>query len=492
MSGKTHIAWQPQKGPQKALIDCPVYEIFYGGARGGGKTDGALGKLGLKACRYGNAFNAVHFRREMPQSDDVIERSKEIYGPIGGRYQEQQRQWRFPGGGRLRFRPLENIRDAEKYQGQNLSDAVVEEAGNYPDPSPIQRLHGCLRSTRGTPVQLLLTGNPGGPGQHWIKSRYIDPAPQGMEIIRETIEFRGMKTVRSRVFIPAKVLDNKMLSDPMGYVASLQMVGSEQLVKAWLDGDWDAIVGAYFDCWGKERHVIRPFPLQPHWLRFRSMDWGSAKPFSVGWWTALTESVEHPDGSLLPKGALVRYREWYGCKEGQPNVGLKMTAEQVANGIKERETSDPRTDRKEPVHYSVADPSIFARDGGPSIAERMAKEGVGFRPADNKRVGDKGHMGGWDQMRQRLIGEDGRPMIYCFSTCTDSIRTIPALQHDEHRPEDVDTDGEDHAGDCWRYACMSRPWLRQAPPLNEPIIGLEGLTLDRLHRAAAENRKRRR
>ena len=243
-TGQPSIVWQPQPGPQKALIDCPVYEIFYGGARGGGKTDGVLGKMGLKALRYGSAFNAVHFRREMPQSDDVIERSKEIYEPIGAKYSEQQRQWRFPGGGRLRYRPLESIKDSEKYQGQNLSDAVVEEAGNYPDPGPIQRLHACLRSTRGGPVQLLLTGNPGGPGQHWIKARYIDPAPQGMQILRETIKFRNMSTVRSRVFIPAKVRDNRMLSDLMGYIASLTMVGSDQLVKAWLDGDWDAIVGA--------------------------------------------------------------------------------------------------------------------------------------------------------------------------------------------------------------------------------------------------------
>ena len=193
-SGPTpiRIAWQPQPGPQKALIDCPVYEIFYGGARGGGKTDGSLGKMGLKALRYGAAFNGVHFRHEMPQSDDVIERSKEIFEPIGAKYQEQQRQWRFPGGGRLRFRPLENIKDSEKYQGQNLSDAVVEEAGNYADPAPIRRLHACLRSTKGVPVQILLTGNPGGPGQHWIKRRYIDPAPQGMQILKETIEFGGV------------------------------------------------------------------------------------------------------------------------------------------------------------------------------------------------------------------------------------------------------------------------------------------------------------
>jgi len=79
-------------------------------------------------------------------------------------------------------------------------------------------------------------------------------------------------------------------------------------------------------------------------------------------------------------------------------------------------------------------------------------------------VPQKGALGGWDQMRSRLIGEDvDRPMVVCFSSCTDSIRTIPVLQHDKDNLEDLDTDGEDHAGDDWRYACMSRPWVKPNP-----------------------------
>lgn len=82
-----------------------------------------------------------------------------------------------------------------------------------------------------------------------------------------------------------------------------------------------------------------------------------------------------------------------------------------------------------------------------------------WKKADNKRVPEKGRMGGWDQMRARMNGEDGRPLLYTFSTCVDSIRTIPALQHDTRKPEDLDTEAEDHAADEWRYACMSRPWI---------------------------------
>lgn len=437
------MVWRPQPGPQKALIDCPLPEIFYGGARGGGKTDGVLGKYALKAKRYGKHFNAVFFRRELPMLDDAIERSSEIYGPLGAKWSEQKKTWRFPHGGRLRFRPLERVEDAEKYQGQNLTDACVEEAGQYPDSRPIDRVNGVLRSAHGVPTQLLLTGNPGGPGQTWIKQRYIDPAPMGMQVLTRVLP-NGKE--HKFVYIPSRVQNNRILleSDP-DYINRLYLVGSQELVKAWLEGDWDAIEGAFFGEFSTQRHVVAPIRLPNHWTRFRAMDWGSARPFSVGWYAV-------SDGELaqFPRGALIKYREWYGMKEGQPNVGLKLTAEEVGRGIKEREPDGEKID------YGVLDPAAFAEDGGPSIAQRM---GVIFRRADNKRVERNGAMGGWDQLRERLKGEE-RPMIFFFSTCVHTIRTLPALQHDPSRAEDVDTDGEDHAADETRYACMSRPWIR--------------------------------
>jgi hypothetical protein len=168
-----------------------------------------------------------------------------------------------------------------------------------------------------------------------------------------------------------------------------------------------------------------------------------------------------PDGRHYPTGALIRYREWYGASG--PNVGLKMTAEQVARGIKARESDDKIT-------YRAADPACWKRDGGPSIAERMIAEGVIFGKADNTRVT------GWDQVRDRLIGDDA-PMLYIFDTCHDLIRTFPAMQHDIKRPEDVDSDGEDHAADELRYACMSRPYMRKASFI-EPIRGTSEITMD--------------
>ena len=135
-------------------------------------------------------------------------------------------------------------------------------------------------------------------------------------------------------------------------------------------------------------------------------------------------------------------------------MGLRMTAEEVGAGIRSRE-------RHERIDFSVGDPSIWKFDGGPSIGERLSKMGVKFRRADNSRVN------GWDQVRQRLIGDDGIPMLYVFSDCVDTIRTLPVLTHDKHRLEDIDTTQEDHAADDIRYACMARPWQRRAPEIDE-------------------------
>lgn len=448
--------WSPQPGPQSALVDCPLPDVFFGGARGGGKTDGVLGKYAIKADRYGPGFNALFFRRELPMLDDAIERSKQIYWPLGANWNEQKKTWWFPHGGRLRFRPLDKVDDAAKYQGQNVSDACVEEAGLYPDPKPIDRIQGILRSAAGVPTQLILTGNPGGPGQNWIRNRYVDPAPAGMSMVRTLLPNGETHT---RIFIPSRIQDNKLLlSNDPGYISRLYLVGSEQLVKAWLDGDWNAIEGAFFDCWSTEKHVLAPFTIPASWTRFRSMDWGSASPFSVGWWAVVTDDYRTTDGRTLPRGALVRYREWYGASK--PGVGLKLTAAEVGRRIVEKEAG-------ETMAYGVLDPAAFAEDGGPSIAERMGREGAYFHPADNARVGARGAMGGWDQMRARLKGDGTRPALYVFSTCADFIRTVPVLQHDPDRPEDLDTTAEDHAADEARYACMSRPYAAPLKPETE-------------------------
>ena len=442
-----NTVWQPQEGPQTVLVNCPIEEILYGGARGGGKTDGMIGKNAIKASVYGKHQKGIFFRKEMPQLEMAIERTKEIYIPLGWKWQEQKKTFTAPNGATLKFRHLERDSDAEKYQGHDYTDIYMEEMTNYPDPKPINRLRGCLRSANGVPCQLHGTANPGGPGHHWVKQRFIDPNPNGMQILTETLP-NGKK--HNRIFIPAKLQDNQILveNDP-NYESNLYMAGSDALVKAWLLGDWNVIEGAFFDCWS-DKLILQPFEIPEDWLKFRSFDWGFAKPFCTQWWAVVGDDYSYQLNGvsmLIPRGAMICYREWYGCTS-LPDTGLRLTAEQVRDGIIER--------TEEEITYSVADPAIFAQDGGPSIAERMRP--IFWKPADNKRIARAGQVGGWDMMRGRMIGSK-YPMIYWFNTCHGSIRTIPALQHDPNRAEDLDTKMEDHAGDTTRYACMSRPWV---------------------------------
>lgn len=490
------VIWEPQPR-QEAFITCPCDDVGFGGARGGGKSDGVVGDFIDHEETYGQHAIAMAFRRERTQLVELIERAKQVLLPLSYSWHEQDKYFRGPKGGRLRFTYLDSDSDADAYQGHGYTRLYGEEIGTFPSETPIQKLTATLRSGQGVPCQMKNTCNPGGPGHQWVKARYrLDTNPAGMEIYKfEFINpFTKKKIEKTRVFIPSKVVDNKYLGDD--YVANLFQVGSENLVKAWLTGDWSVIEGAFFPEWSADRHVLRPFEIPSSWLRFRSMDWGSARPFSVGWWAVVGDArpVAGLDGRpvLLPRGAIVRYREWYGASA--PNVGLKLTAEAVADGIIERERNEPAgigTDA--PISYGVLDPAAFASDGGPSIAERMFTRKAIFRRADNARVSSRGAMGGWDQLRARLVGDGERPMIYFFSTCKDSIRTLPALQHDQTRAEDVDTESEDHAPDEIRYACMSRPYVKNVPhrPQDKMLMVGPGnqVSLDDLWNNQPTNRK---
>lgn len=468
------VVWSPQPGPQTSLLECSVFEVFYGGARGGGKTESSIGDWLQHSALYGEGAIGIFVRRKLTQLAEVIARTKQIFTKLGAKYNEQQKTWTMPGGGRLKFVYLERDSDAEEYQGHNYTRIYVEELTNFPNPGPIDKLRATLRSGTGVPVGMRLTGNPGGPGHNWVKARYIDPDPRGYKILTESMTYRlegkEVSVSLDRVFIPSKIGDNILLmrNDPT-YILRLRQSGSEALVKAWLEGNWDIVDGAYFDEFDPTKHVLAMDwidHIPKHALRFRSFDWGSAKPFSVGWW-AVSPGFE-VGGILIPQGAIIKYREWYGAKG--PNVGLKMGADLVAQGILEREGASfdqfgrRLHDPTERIAYGSADPAIYIRNGGPSIAESMMLKGCMWKPADNKRLP------GWEALRQRLIGVDGRPMIYFLECCEDSIRTLPVLQHDDKNPEDLDTEAEDHAADEIRYACTSRPWLGKGPSVPAPPL----------------------
>lgn len=477
------VIWSPQAGPQTALVQCPVFEVFYGGARGGGKTDGMIGDWLQHSSFYGEHAVGIFVRRNRTQLSEVIARTKQLFPKIGAKYNETKSEWLMPGGARLRFVYLERDSDAENYQGHNYTRVYIEEATNFPSPGPIDKLRATLRGTAGVPVGMRLSGNPGGPGHNWVKHRYIDPAPFGFEIIKESevvtlSDGTCVTAVLERVFIPSKLKDNPRLLDTQPtYILQLRQSGSAALVKAWLDGDWSSIQGAYFDDFSPDKHVLHAAweaRLPRHWTRFRAMDWGSAKPFSIGWYAV-------SDGSLeFPRGALIKYREFYGWN-GKPNVGLKMSAPAVARATLEIEKPDAASGLR--VSYGLADPSIFIEDGGPSIAEMMLGAGCQWGRADNKRIA------GWEQMHVRFQSEP--PGLYFLETCEHTIRTISTLQHDEGKPEDLDTEGEDHAADETRYACNSHPMVTDAAAGERGFVLPKGIGRYTFNDLLALNKKQR-
>ena len=495
------VVWTPQVGPQEALINCPIEEIFFGGARGGGKTDAAVGLALIRGERWGTKHHAIFFRRELTQLDAVIQRAREIAEPLGWTYKDGVKTLVAPNGATIKFRHLEQDSDAEKYQGWSVQMVIIEEMGNFPDPKPLMKLKGILRSPHGVPCVFLGTGNPGGPGHSWVKRRYIDPAPLGWQVIRHTDK---LGHTSERVYIPSRVEDNKILmqNDPR-YIARLAQTGSEQLVRAWLEGDFNIVDGAFFNEWDNAKHVIKTGPIPDHWTTFRSGDWGSARPFAFHWMAVASEPWVSPCGKMIPKNAIVVFRELYGIKidtetgDFLPNQGLKLYAEEVGRLLAEAERNTPTP------AYGVLDPHAHASDGGPSHAERIYRGSGGkvmFRPADNKRVAGRGAMGGWDQFRGRLKGEDIgdgklRPMVYFMDCCTHAIRTIPMLQHDADNIEDIDSEGEDHAADSVRYGLMSRPWTAPSPVLTryDPDKAAEDsarITLDELWTIEDEDKER--
>lgn len=433
----------------------------------------------------------------------MIKRAKEIYEPFG-EWIESKKEFRFTNGAFITFRYLDRDDDASNYQGFDFTDIIFEELSNFPSPVPVMKIKATLRSGKGIPCAMMATANPGGPGMSWVRTRYIDPDPNGWKPITERFKFPNPNTGEivevssTRIFIPSRVWDNKILlkNDPM-YIARLAETGSEQLVNAWLNGDWYSVEGAFFDKFDPRKHVIDSFEIPQWWTRGRCGDWGSAKPFAFYWFAVAGEKHVMSNGAVIPKGAMVFYREWYGCyvkPDGTftPNVGLKLHAEEVGRMLYTLESKDPI------INYGVLDPSAFAEDGGPSIEARIylgMKQQCGdavtprrFRRADNKRVPGSGPMGGWDQMRSRLEGADGRPMMYFFKNCIHAIRTIPMQQHDPDNVENMDTDGEDHCCDAIRYGCMSRPYVRPRPDAAAPLKTVHNVTLNEMWDAQPDRR----
>lgn len=432
--------WIPHDGGQEDFCSRGEFEALYGGQAGPGKTDCLI----ALATRHVDKkdYKGIILRRTFPQLQEIIDRCYLRYPDFGAVYRSTEHRWYFPSGAIIALGHMQHESDMYNYQGKEFQFVGFDELTQFTQ-SQYLYLFSRVRSTNDLmPARIRSSTNPGGIGHQWVKDRFIVNASP-----RTT--FIDPKTGLSRIFIPGSIEDNPSLfqNDP-GYVQRLEALPEVERMRL-LHGVWDAFEGQIFPELSQRVHGIDPFDIPPEWEKFCVLDWGFGKPFSVGWY-----AVDF-DGNLY------RYREWYGCKEGESDVGLKMVAYEVARGILDRE--------KEKVRFRIADPSIWhprpeSRKGearGPTIQDDMAAEGVFFIKADNDRLQGKMQVHKRLRLEETVDKETGEVLetsqVKVFNNCSHFWRTMLELREDVNNPEDVDTDQEDHIYDEFRYACMARP-----------------------------------
>ena len=423
------VIFQPNDGPQTEFLAASEREVFYGGARGGGKSYAML----VDPLRYCDKqkHRALLIRRTMPELRDLINHSQQLYSKAypGAKWREQEKEWRFPSGARIEFVYAENLTDALRYQGQSYTWIGIDELPQYPTQDIYNFLRSSLRSVDPEiPVFMRATGNPGNVGSQWVKEMFVDPSKPNSKFDIEIQTPNGVKKI-SRRFIPAKLQDNPYLMQTDDYYAMLASLPEVQR-KQFLDGNWEAFEDSSFPEFNKDLHVVKPFDIPRGWMKFRAADWGYSSPACCLWF-----AIDFDNNIFI-------YRELYT---------KKLTADLFAQKVVKLEEG-------EYIRYGVLDSSTWARRGdiGPSIAETMIQEGCRWRPSDRSpksRIAGKLEI----HKRLRLNDDTGFPTLFIFSNCLNLIRTLPMLPTDKNNPEDVDTHAEDHAYDALRYGCMSRP-----------------------------------
>lgn len=434
---------------QRAFHASSANEILYGGAAGGGKTKALIMDALLRCLKHPGTTAAV-FRRTYQELEDTdIKEAIASYPKQIARYNAGRHEFLLVNGSKILFRHCENEADRFNYSGIEIQFLYFDELTSF-EQSIYDFLKTRLRAKKSLGVTPIVrsASNPGNIGHGWVKKMFVDAGPymsiQEQELYSETLH--KSRILRTQ-YIPALATENPYITEE--YIFELE-AKPEALRRALLNGNWDAFEGQVFTEFTNDpkhyldqikTHVVAPFPIPLWWPRYFSFDHGYTKPFACLWW------------AVDPDGRAYLYREWYGCKPRQANVGLELTCRQIAEGIVARETEEKENNLQ---IERICDPACFDRSRGDSVADQMRPDqglpGVIFRRGDNTR------MAGLMQLHERLrFREDGRPMLYVFDSCRDWIRTVPNLPYSLKKPEDVDSAAEDHDYDATRYFLMSRP-----------------------------------
>ena len=441
----------PSPSPKQDLFLTDTHRyVAFGGARGGGKSWAVRIKAILLALKH-KGIRICIIRRTYPElTENHIKPLKAMLkcGTKGSvaRYNDSRKELKFRNGSEILFRYCKAEKDLDNFQGTEYDVIFIDEATQLRQEW-IEKIDVCVRSTELFPKRTYFTCNPGGVSHGYFKRLFIDK------------KFEGEEDPEDYSFIQSLVTDNEaLMKNNPEYIKMLQKL-PPKLREAWLNGRWDVFEGAFFeefrttpdpqachdanisveDAWKEHRytHVVKPFKIPNGWKIYRSYDFGFGKPFAVNWYAVDYEGVAY---MIL---------ELYGCT-GTPNEGVKWSPEQQFREVARIEREHPLL--KDKKIQGVADPSIWDGSRGIAIIEEAEKQHLWFEKGVNDRIP------GWMQIHERLkFDEYGHAMLYIFENCKDTIRTLPLMMYDEHKPEDLDTDLEDHICDSLRYFCMMRP-----------------------------------
>jgi len=411
-------------------------------------------------------LEAYLFRRTLGELEDNHIRIAQREIPIEvGSYKETRKRIEFFNGSGLNFCYCEKEKDVERYRGAEMHWVGIDEATHLTAYQLAflktrNRVGGFKAVQTEYLPRFVMASNPGGPGHNYLKSIFIDGGPPEQYFFDR--EMRDPKKPDDlgwkSIYIPARMADNVYLDEDYG--ASFGGLPPE-MQKAYREGDWDAVVGMALHTLSRERHMLPAFQPPKHLTKAMSIDWGTARPFAIGWFFVSDglEIVTRERKTYIPPGAVVMYDEWYGWN-GKPNQGCRLESTAVAQGILRRED-----ERGDVMDYRVADSQMWAQSDGPSVIERMQTTSNGRLVF---RQGEKDRKANYTEFLARLKGEEfdiGKgpeemPMFYVTENCRHFWRTVPVLVLDETDPEKgPDTSLEDHSYDLVSYFLRSRPYL---------------------------------
>lgn len=407
------------------------YRIFYGGARGGGKSHLALAAA-VYCCRKYPGLRAIIMREYFPELEEVfISNLSSLYPEHAFKYtyKVQHKIASFQNGSRISFRSCDTAAAAKKIMGAEFQLMIIDEANNF-DSLILQKLSGSLRNTKVADFipTLLCTGNPGGVSDLYFRSRWVVPDYKRWSP-------GELKHKDKYVFIQSFVQDNPHVTHD--YVENLETIADENLKAAWLHGRWDVFEGQFFTEFNTNIHVIKSSPLPPHWTRKGGLDLGYTEKHP----TVLLLTAQDPE-----TGDVHVYNEY-------ANWG---STEQYVQEIKE--IIQHEESRKCQVSTIYADPSMWddsrkEKFDSDSPAFMFLREGIPIFMANNKRVT------GWRVLKQWLhYTEHKPPKLLIHDNCVNLITTLPLNKYNTSTQisiEDLDTKGPDDAVDALRYVMVT-------------------------------------